>query len=358
MNPPVLARPARRNWHRILWRLFFVQVLLLIGIVAASAIYNLWAFRHYRALYPQPGKIYSVDGYGMHLNCAGAGSPTIVLEAGLGNDALIWRQVQPELEKITRVCSYDRAGYGWSAARPGARDANSIADQLHGLLSAAAVAGPVVLMGHSIAGMYLRAYLSKYPGGVVGLVLVDPSTPEQLDRLPPEIKELQRKLVSRLQWYRPLIALGIARLVGQCSDVDATATGAYTGWLKADNNCNPDFIDTYQRESDGVAPSASETMHTGPFADLPILIFSQDPASGDIPGVAEDVQQRMRQTWTSLHEGLKKLSPRTKRIVAKGSSHYVQRDRPGLVTRETTLFIREIRGELPPSNDWGSTKTE
>ena len=190
MNPPVLARPARRNWHRILWRLFFLQVLLLIGIVAASAIYNLWAFRHYRALYPPPGKIYSVDGYGMHLNCAGTGSPTIVLEAGLGNDALIWRQVQPELEKITRVCSYDRAGYGWSAARPGARDANSIADQLHGLLSAAAVAGPVVLMGHSIAGMYLRAYLSKYPEGVVGLVLVDPSTPEQLDRLPPEIKEL------------------------------------------------------------------------------------------------------------------------------------------------------------------------
>ena len=99
-------------------------------------------------------------------------------------------------------------------------------------------------------------------------------------------------------------------------------------------------------------------MHTGPFSDLPILIFSQDPSSGDIPGVAKDVQQRMQQTWTSLHEGLKKLSPRTRRIVAKGSSHYVQRDRSELVTRETAIFIREIRGEVPPSNDWSSTRTE
>jgi pimeloyl-ACP methyl ester carboxylesterase len=305
----------------------------LICIVAASAIYNFWAFRHYRALYPPPGKIYPVDGYGMHLYCTGAGSPTIVLESGMGNDWMVWRKVQPELEKLTRVCSYDRAGYGWSETRPGVRDANSIADQLHGLLSAAEISGPVVLMGHSVAGMYLRAYITKYPRGITGLVLVDASTPEQVDQLPAEINALQRKLVARLDWYQPLIALGFARIARQCENQDASMPEAYAHWQTADNHCNPGFVRTYQREAESVSASAAETLRTGPFGELPVLIFSQDPEVLSL-GEPEDLQRKAAPVWTSLQEGLKKLSPRARRIVAKGSSHHIQLDRPELVNRE------------------------
>jgi pimeloyl-ACP methyl ester carboxylesterase len=330
---------------------------LLLAILAGAAIYNSWAFYHYRALYPPPGKIYPVGGYGLHLNCTGSGSPTIVLEAGMGNDWMVWRKVQPELAKLTRVCSYDRAGYGWSDFRPGTRDANAIADQLHELLSTAGIAPPVVLMGHSIAGMYLRAYLAKYPSGIVGLVLLDGSTPEQVKELPVEVNQMQRTFVARLSWYRPLIALGLARLVGQCGDVDASVSGEYAQWLKGDNNCNPGLIETYRREAENIETSAAQTLRTGPFADLPFLIFSQDPDASS-PGLPQDLQRKTAVAWTSLQERLKKLSSRSRRIVAKGSSHYVQFDRPELVNREVSLFIREIRGEAAPASDWGSTKTE
>ena len=357
MNIAAAPRAARRNWPRILWRLFFVQVGLLIAIVAGAAIYNSWAFHHHRALYPPPGRIYRVDGYGMHLNCIGSGTPSIVLESGMGNDWMIWRKVQPELATLTRVCSYDRAGYGWSDSRPGARDANSIAGQLHDLLSAADLQGPVVLMGHSIAGMYLRAYLSKYPRGIAGLVLLDASTPEQVTQLPAELAEMQRQFVARLGWYRPLIALGVARMAGQCGDEDSSLPPAYAQWLKADNNCNPGLIETYRREAQQVESSAAETLHTGPFGDLPLLIFSQDPEKTS-PGMPEELQRKAAPIWTSLQEGLKKLSSRSRRIVAKGSSHHVQLDRPELVNREVTLFIGEIRGNAAARSDWGSTKVE
>ena len=113
------------------------------------------------------------------MDCMGSGSPTLILDAGLGNDSLIWGGVQPVLAKNTRVCAYDRAGWGLSQTVPGPQDANDIADELHGLLDAAGIDGSVVLMGHSIAGMYIRAYASRYPAQVAGLIFVDASTPLQ-----------------------------------------------------------------------------------------------------------------------------------------------------------------------------------
>lgn len=356
-SSPLDTATTRKPRH-IARRMVLPLILVAIVLIASGAFYNYWAFHHYRALYPPPGKIYPVDGYGMHLNCTGAGSPTVVLESGMGDDWMVWRGVQPDIQRITRVCSYDRAGYGWSDARPGQRDADSIADQLHRLLSAAGISGPVVLMGHSIAGMYLRAYIAKYPQEIAGLLLLDPSTPEQVDRLPPEINQLQNKFAARLNWYRPLIALGLARVARQCGDSDPSFSNDYANWRKANNNCDPGFIRTYQREWEGVAASASEVMHTGPFGNLPVLIFSEDPAASIGEGLSEDVQKRMQQTWNSLQDDLKKLSPRARRIISKGSSHYVQRDRLELVNRETELFIRQIRGEALQPADYGSTKTE
>ena len=107
-----------------------------------------------------PGRIYVVHGRRMRIDCTGEGSPTIVLEAGGGNDGLNWGGVQPVLAKTTRVCSYDRAGFGGSDAAPSPRDADHTAQELHGLLQAAGIQFPVVLMGHSIGGLFIRDYAS------------------------------------------------------------------------------------------------------------------------------------------------------------------------------------------------------
>ena len=348
--------PRRGKWRRIIGRLFLSVVLLVVAGVCAAAAYNFWAVRHFQALYPAPGKLYSVDGYQMHLYCTGAGSPTVILEAGLGNDFRIWDLVQPELSALTQVCSYDRAGVGWSDPQPGPRDSDSIVRQLHGLLTAAGIKTPVVLMGHSIAGLHLRAYAAKYPGEVAGMVLVDPSTPQQFDRMPPEMREGLRSSKRQLAWFRPLVPLGIVRLAGQCGSTPPAGLGGHKDWYLADNNCSPSYLPAVQGELEGIDASAKEVAQTGKFGDMPILIFSQDPAVKQA-GQSEDLRARVSVVWNSLHEELKELSTRARRIVAKRSSHYVQIDRPDLLNREVPLFIRQVRGEVTGTG-YGSTKVE
>lgn len=172
------AEPYAR-WRRISERIALSAAIAVFVAAGASTTFNALAIHHYRAIYPPKGRLYTVDGYRMHLYCTGEGSPTLVLDAGLGNDSLIWADVQPTLSKTTQVCSYDRAGFGWSDLQPRPRDAHRITDQLHTLLTQAGIKGPIVLMGHSIAGLYIRDYAARYPRNLSGLVFVDGSTPLQ-----------------------------------------------------------------------------------------------------------------------------------------------------------------------------------
>jgi len=250
---------------------------------------------------------------------------------------------------MTHVCSYDRAGLGWSDPRPGMRDSDSIADQLHGLLAAARTSGPVILVGHSIAGLHLRAYLSKYPQGIAGVVFVDAATPDEIQGM----REVYAQFLRQLVWIKPLMTLGVVRLAGRCGATPPSGMEAYAGWYQADNYCNPSYPTIYRRELDGFEPSAREVMDTGPFADLPILIFSRDP-NVTRPLLSGDARARV----SSLQEGLKSLSSRSRRIIAQRSTHYIQIDRPDLLNREVALFIRQNRGDAPQPTGYGSTKTE
>ncbi len=153
-----LQRTPHGKWRRITERVLLSLAILLFVVAAGSTIFNATALRYYRAIYTAPGKIYRVNGHDMHLYCTGEGSPTIVLEAGGGNGFLKWAKVQTGLSKTTQVCSYDRAGFGWSTPGPDPRDADTIASELHALLQQAGVRGPLVLMGHSMGGIYIRAY--------------------------------------------------------------------------------------------------------------------------------------------------------------------------------------------------------
>jgi pimeloyl-ACP methyl ester carboxylesterase len=334
------AKVANR-WRRVVERIILSGVILFAFVIAGCASYNAIVLAWFRAHNPPPGESYAVDGYKMHIYCSGSGTPTIVLDAGLGNDALIWGAVQPELSRTTRVCAYDRAGFGWSDARPAPRDADHIAQELHGLLMHANVTGPVVLMGHSISGIYMRDYATRYPADVSGIVFVDGSTPLQQDN--PAFKAAAA--AGPPQWLLTIIMksayiAGIPRLFGECSQ-PFPGFDAHTAKLQAEDMCHPQF-GGMAGEMDNFHRSGEETVHAGPYGALPILVFSQDPGKtkGGMP-------PQMASAWNQMQEDLKKLSTRSRRIIARDSTHYIQLDRADLLKKEVPTFIEQIRGTAP-----------
>jgi pimeloyl-ACP methyl ester carboxylesterase len=122
----------------------------------------------------------------LHLRCIGSGSPTILLEAGIGGDSSGWVFVQPRLAQATRVCSYDRAGYYFSDPGPLPRTADVVVDDLHRLLEAASIRAPILLVGHSLGGLLARLYAATYPADVLGMVLLDPVLDDIEDIRPPK----------------------------------------------------------------------------------------------------------------------------------------------------------------------------
>jgi pimeloyl-ACP methyl ester carboxylesterase len=148
--------------------------------------------------YPVHGEFGEVDrlidvgGYRLHFKCSGEGGPTVILEAGLGGSAEGWVKVMPEVAKFTRVCAYDRPSEGKSDPAPRRltrigsrtyielRNGADVVRDLHTLLSNAHEAGPYVMVGHSLGGLYVILFASAYPSSVAGMVLEDSSHPDQL----------------------------------------------------------------------------------------------------------------------------------------------------------------------------------
>lgn len=150
------------------WLGIGLLVLLILGFTFQTI-----ATQADKAAYPVRGQLYSVNGHQMNLYCTGEGSPTVVLEAGGFANSLWWYRVQGQLEKHNRVCSYDRAGQGWSEPASGSRDALTLVGELHSLLEVAGIPAPYVMAGHSFGAILMRVYAQQYPEQVSGIVLVD-----------------------------------------------------------------------------------------------------------------------------------------------------------------------------------------
>src|SRR5512138_1677548 len=159
--------------------IIFVLVLAISGTVYQTA-----ATESDKRNFPPPGNLIDVGGFKMHIHCEGAGSPTVILEAMSGGVSPQWGWVQPAVQKETRVCVYDRAGYGWSESDPEAPTLARTVRNLHTLLVNANVEGPYVMVGHSLGGVYVRQFATDYPDQVVGMVLIDEANPQQFVKYP------------------------------------------------------------------------------------------------------------------------------------------------------------------------------
>src|SRR5512144_2856260 len=145
MQNNALPTPKRRGRGCLLW-LGGVMALVL-GLVLVGTISEAAAEASDVRAYPPAGQMVDVGGYHLHITCTGTGSPTVVIDAGWGDWSLTWSRVQQAVARTTRVCTYDRAGMGYSEAGPLPRDADQFAKELHTLLQNAGIPGPYVLVG-------------------------------------------------------------------------------------------------------------------------------------------------------------------------------------------------------------------
>ncbi|HAO24720.1 MAG TPA: alpha/beta hydrolase, partial [Methylophaga sp.] len=126
-----------------------------------------------------PGKRFDVGGYQLHINCTGSGSPTVIVDVGLGDDSTDWQLIQQAVSNHSKICVFDRPGYGWSDFGPSPRTSNRIADELETLLEQADIPPPYILVGHSFGGYNIRIFAANNPQMVAGMVLVDASHEDQ-----------------------------------------------------------------------------------------------------------------------------------------------------------------------------------
>ena len=283
---------------------------------------------------PPIGRLVDIGGYRLHLACQGEGSPTVVMEAAIGETGLLWSLVQPAVAQRSRGCVYDRAGLGWSDPSPRPRTAALMVEELQALLATAEIPGPYVLVGHSFGGLLVRLYAARYPQEVAGLVLVDAAHEQQYQRAPTEIREflpqLEEQTRQQLEGLKALIVSGSldAGMLPVPSGLSASAADTFRALVAA----GPKHVETLIAEQQAVGAIHAElaAAQITSLGDLPLMVLSHGQPMA-MPGLAEAVNQASEQLWQQLQAELAALSSRGRLVVAEGSGHYLQLERPELV---------------------------
>lgn len=255
----------------------------------------------------------SVDGGEMHIRCDGTGSPTVVLEAGATGFSGTWAWVQANVARETRVCSYDRRGMGWSSETEEPRDGETIARELKELLDRAGEKGPYVMVGHSLGGVLIRVFQKKYPDSVSGMVFVDSSHPDQLERFPADFVNQFRDFVSMIDWAPSVARLGVLRatnLVG----------GSAAGLPEDDYNAAVAFgtsirhLRTSGRELAEWDKTMGQARVSPSLGEMPVTAISAT--------IMPDAPEGVVPINHEMHRELARLSSRGNHFVVDGSDHF------------------------------------
>jgi len=297
-------------------------VAAVIGLALVGYIYEPIADAADAKAYPPPGQLVDVGGHRLHINCTGTGSPTVVIEAGLGDWSTSWAgYVQPELAKTTRVCTYDRAGLGWSDASPLPSDAAHFARELHTLLQNANIPGPYVMVGHSLGGFIVRIFAHDYASEVAGVVLVDSMNPKQVT------ESLSNKLALFSSIEAAVARFGVGQLIVK---LPAIASGAPpNGEAYYPLYIRPQSLQTTAKEYQQLPASAAEAAAVKTFGDLPLIVLTAK--LNDNPG------------WPEWQNELLQLSSNSEHLFAENSGHVIQFDQPDAAVSAILKMVELVR---------------
>lgn len=309
--------------------------------------------------YTHPQRLVAIDGNRrINLFCQGQGTPTVLFDAGLGDTTASWRYVQGEVAKTTRACSYDRAGYGFSDPPPGAADVTAAVRDIHLLLTAMGTDGPIVYVGHSVAGLYGVGLQGTYPGDVAAEVLVDPSHAE-MGRwtTPPN---------SAFQLSPPWTPLEACLALAKSGELQEPKTDAAKACVRENRSLDdvlrrtdklqqatPVTISTKISEIQSITPSAPSWVSVNTaqidalnpqFGDKPLIILTH----GSMPlrpGDNPDQHMQNEDKWIAAHARLAALSTRGRHIVVPDSRHYIQINQPKAVIDAIEQTVADVRAK-------------
>jgi pimeloyl-ACP methyl ester carboxylesterase len=295
-------------------------------LTALAAVVETVAGRSGDKNYPAPGELLIVGEAQMHVHCIGSGSPTVLLEAGLGESSLTWADVQHSLARHTRVCSYDRAGHGWSEPRDRPWTASAAAVELRALLTAAQEEGSYLVVAHSIGSFVARELAATDPGSVEGMVLLDPTNDKTVsDMGVPRTALLERHVLGGLT------RLGLVRLAGRWlvpAMVDATPPDDLMRQLPATYHATS--IAASIQELEGSVNSAKRLQEIEPnsWGDLPVIVVSTRTTS-----------DRDR----AYHADLTSRSDRGHHLLLNTAGHYAHYRQPTRVTAMVRNVLHRLR---------------
>jgi pimeloyl-ACP methyl ester carboxylesterase len=312
-----------------------VGLLVVLGLV--GAVYESAAEAADVRAYPPPGQLVDVGGYRLHINCVGTGSPTVVIDAGWGDWSGGWSRVQPEAAKTTRVCTYDRAGMGYSEPGPLPRTAEQFAKELHTLLQHAAIPGPYVLVGHSMGGAPVRVFAHTYAAEVAGVVLIESMNPEEAGTpapattaTPPNpgaVSIINRFLTNLLTLPA---RVGLVRLVsGPVAGLSPDDANAYTA-----RSVTVRSLQAAIDEGRGMQEGLAQARRVTTLGSVPLIVLSR----GLHEGSAGEDEKWQREQSELLH-----LSSHSQQVFAEKSGHNIQFDQPAAAVGAIVQLVAQFR---------------
>ncbi|MFA7253188.1 MAG: alpha/beta hydrolase [Patescibacteria group bacterium] len=278
------------------------------------------------------GQMIQVGDHKMHIYCTGenkSGSPTVILEAGAGNFYVTWSKIQPAISKETKVCSYDRAGLGFSED---GRDKSikEVAANLHGLLQGSGITGDMILVGHSIGGAYARVYYGKYPDNIRSLVLIDPAEEHMAEYIINNISPIGQQILNNLLYFGSYFGLG--RLADTVNPY--LLSPSYRSISKNDRK----LIHALGTKPKSVHNALYEGSYNSAKSSLPAL---REVEKIKVPVIVLGADYLGE--YTACQNGHKELanrSPFGECVLVKDTNHYIQIDQPEIVIEKIKELLK------------------